>query len=86
MIIQLWCEKLPIIRFALNSAKCSSTGQTAVYLMFEREPQTTDDVTHDFISIIENNNLIPEIATYLKKICQVQQTGQRLHGNFTRPT
>ena len=59
-----WCEKLPIIRFALNSEKCSYTGQTAAYLMLGREPRTADDITHDFGSIIENDNFIPEITPY----------------------
>ena len=60
-------SKLTIIRFALNSAKCSFTSQTAAYLMFEREPRTTEDITHDFRSIVENGNFIPEINSYLKK-------------------
>ena len=68
-----WCEKLPVIRFALNSAKCSSTGQTAAYLMFGREPRTTDDITHDFRSIIENDNFVPEITPYLKKFAKFSQ-------------
>ncbi|GFV90326.1 transposon Tf2-8 polyprotein [Trichonephila clavipes] len=32
-----WSEKLPFIRFALNTAKCETTGQTAAFLNFGRE-------------------------------------------------
>ncbi|GBN96946.1 hypothetical protein AVEN_52381-1 [Araneus ventricosus] len=31
-----WCEKLPSIRFAMNTAKCSSTGQTAAFNFWQR--------------------------------------------------
>ncbi|GFU68633.1 integrase catalytic domain-containing protein [Trichonephila clavipes] len=31
-----WSEKLPFIRFALNTAKCETTGQTAAFLNFAR--------------------------------------------------
>ncbi|GFW39625.1 hypothetical protein TNCV_3187961 [Trichonephila clavipes] len=33
-----WSEKLPFIRFALNTAKCETTGQTAAFLNFEITP------------------------------------------------
>lgn len=61
-----WSEKLSIIRFALNTAKCDSTGQTAAYLMFGRELRTPDDIAHDFRSVVENDNFIPEITPYLR--------------------
>ncbi|GFY35145.1 integrase catalytic domain-containing protein [Trichonephila clavipes] len=32
-----WLEKLPFIHFALNTAKCETTGQTAAFLNFGRE-------------------------------------------------
>lgn len=65
-----WSEKLAVIRFALNTAKCDSTGQTAAYLMFGRELRTTDDIAHDFRSVVENDNFIPEITPYLKKFAE----------------
>ncbi|GFX95604.1 hypothetical protein TNCV_4826181 [Trichonephila clavipes] len=40
-----WEDKLPSIRFALNSAKCDTTSKTAAYLQFGREMRTIDDVT-----------------------------------------
>ncbi|GBM26817.1 Transposon Ty3-I Gag-Pol polyprotein [Araneus ventricosus] len=42
-----WCKKLPSIRFAMNTARCSSTGQTAAYLTFGRELRTVDEVQND---------------------------------------
>ena len=37
-----WCENFSIIRFALNSAKCSSTAQTVAYAMFGCKPRKED--------------------------------------------
>lgn len=74
-----WSEKLPIIRFALNTAKCDSTGQTAAYLMFGRELRTTDDIAHNFRSVVENDNFIPEITPYLKKFATfIKQVRDRI--------
>ncbi|GBM07666.1 Retrovirus-related Pol polyprotein from transposon 412 [Araneus ventricosus] len=42
-----WDEKLAMIRFAMNTSKCDTTGHTAAYLQFGRELRTTDDVNHD---------------------------------------
>ncbi|GBN46618.1 hypothetical protein AVEN_225568-1 [Araneus ventricosus] len=42
-----WEEKLPVIRFALNTPKCETTNHTAAFLQFGRELRTTDDDTHD---------------------------------------
>ncbi|GBM92730.1 hypothetical protein AVEN_215452-1 [Araneus ventricosus] len=63
-------EKLPSIRFALNTAKCQTTGQTAAFLHFGRELRTADDVTHDLRVVIENDNFVAEITPYLKKFSQ----------------
>ncbi|GFS62952.1 transposon Tf2-8 polyprotein [Trichonephila clavipes] len=42
-----WSEKLPFIRFALNTAKFETTGQTAAFLNFGRELQTPSEVVND---------------------------------------
>ncbi|GFY17284.1 gag-Pol polyprotein [Trichonephila clavipes] len=42
-----WSEKLPFIRFALNTAKCETTGQTAAFLNFGRELRTPSEVVND---------------------------------------
>ncbi|GFS86186.1 hypothetical protein TNCV_660721 [Trichonephila clavipes] len=39
-----WENKLPSIRFALNSTKCDTTGKTAAYLQFGRQMRTIDDI------------------------------------------
>ncbi|GFT17144.1 40S ribosomal protein SA [Trichonephila clavipes] len=66
-----WEDKLPSIRFALNSAKCDTIGKTAAYLQFGREMRTIDDVTNDFRAIIDNENFVPEITPYLKRLARI---------------
>ncbi|GFU17752.1 transposon Tf2-8 polyprotein [Trichonephila clavipes] len=63
----LWIEKLPAIRFALNTAKCESTDHTAAYLTFARELRTLDQVNTDLRSVIHNDNFVPEFTPYLKR-------------------
>lgn len=76
---QAWKDKLPLIRFALNTAKCDSTGQSAAFLQFARELRTLDDVKHDIKGIIENDNFVPEITPYLKRFARtVQQVRERV--------
>ena len=41
--------------------------------MFGRELWTTDDITHDSRSIVENSNFVPEITLYLKKNAKFSQ-------------
>ncbi|GFX51441.1 uncharacterized protein TNCV_3103741 [Trichonephila clavipes] len=62
-----WSEKLPFIRFALNTAKCETTGQTAAFLNFGRELRTPSEVVNDIRVVIQNDNFVPEITPYLKK-------------------
>ncbi|GFT53111.1 uncharacterized protein TNCV_4232431 [Trichonephila clavipes] len=47
-----WSEKLPFIRFALNTAKCETTGQTAAYLNFGRELRTQSEVVNGIRVVI----------------------------------
>ncbi|GFT11519.1 retrovirus-related Pol polyprotein from transposon 412 [Trichonephila clavipes] len=63
----LWIEKLPAIRFALNTSKCESTDHTAAYLNFARELRTLDQVNADLRSVIHNENFVPEFTPYLKR-------------------
>ncbi|GFX88495.1 hypothetical protein TNCV_2279631 [Trichonephila clavipes] len=63
----LWIEKLPAIRFALNTSKCESTDHTAAYLTFARELRTLDQVNTDLRSVIHNDNFVPEFTLYLKR-------------------
>ncbi|GFV57126.1 retrovirus-related Pol polyprotein from transposon 412 [Trichonephila clavipes] len=55
----LLIEKLPAIRFVLNTAKCESTDHTAAYLTFARELRTLDQVNTDLRSVIHNYNFAP---------------------------
>ncbi|GFX97989.1 transposon Tf2-8 polyprotein [Trichonephila clavipes] len=45
--VLLRSDKLPFIRFALNTAKCETTGQTAALLNFGRELRTPSEVVND---------------------------------------
>ncbi|GFT06787.1 retrovirus-related Pol polyprotein from transposon 412 [Trichonephila clavipes] len=63
----LWIEKLPAIRFALNTSKCESTDHTAAYLTFARELRTLDQVNTDLRPVIHNDNFVPEFTPYLKR-------------------
>ncbi|GFV50214.1 hypothetical protein TNCV_621271 [Trichonephila clavipes] len=63
-------EKLPFIRFALNTAKCEMTGQTAAFLNFGRELRTPNEVVNDIRVVIQNDNFVPEITPYLKKFAK----------------
>ncbi|GFW42339.1 transposon Tf2-9 polyprotein [Trichonephila clavipes] len=65
-----WSEKLPFIRFALNTAKCETTGQTAAFLNFGRELRTPSEVVNDIRVVIQNDNFVPEITPYLKKFAK----------------
>ncbi|GFW34767.1 pro-Pol polyprotein [Trichonephila clavipes] len=67
-----WSEKLPFIRFALNTAKCKTTGQTAAFLNFGRELRTPSEVVNDIRVVIQNDNFVPEIIPYLKKFASAQ--------------
>ncbi|XP_052739581.1 uncharacterized protein LOC128198386 [Bicyclus anynana] len=63
-----WPEKLPSIRFAMNTSVCTSTEKTPAYLTFGRELRTTDDIQHDFRQIVESENFIAEITPKLKSL------------------
>ncbi|GFS58059.1 retrovirus-related Pol polyprotein from transposon 412 [Trichonephila clavipes] len=65
-----WSEKLPCIRFALNTAKCETTGQMAAFLNFGRELRTPSEVVNDIRVVIQKDNFVPEITPYLKKFAK----------------
>ena len=56
---ETWHENLAAIRFAMNTAKCQSTGHSAAFLTFGRELRTLDNVQHDVKAIIEDDNILP---------------------------
>ncbi|GFT43623.1 hypothetical protein TNCV_3362531 [Trichonephila clavipes] len=62
-----WEDKLPLIRFAMNTSVCDTTGHTAACLPFGRQLRTSDDIRHDIRQVIDNDNFVPEITPYLKR-------------------
>ncbi|GFW43502.1 retrovirus-related Pol polyprotein from transposon 412 [Trichonephila clavipes] len=62
-----WEDKLPLIRFSVNTSVCDTTGPTAAYLQFGRQLRTSDDIRHDIRQVIDNDNFVPEITPYLKR-------------------
>ncbi|GFV68599.1 transposon Tf2-8 polyprotein [Trichonephila clavipes] len=65
-----WSAKLPVIRFALNTAKCETSGQTAAFLNFGRKLCSPSEVVNDIQVVIQNDNFVPEITPYLKKFAK----------------
>ncbi|GFY16453.1 retrovirus-related Pol polyprotein from transposon 412 [Trichonephila clavipes] len=63
-------EKLPFIRFALNTAKCETTGKTAAFLNFGRELRSPSEVVNDIRIVIQNDNFVTERTPYLKKFAK----------------
>ncbi|GFX53387.1 pro-Pol polyprotein [Trichonephila clavipes] len=51
----LWIEKLPAIRFALNTAKCESTDHTTAYLTFARELRNSGQRFERYVPQIKEN-------------------------------
>ncbi|GFX71208.1 integrase catalytic domain-containing protein [Trichonephila clavipes] len=65
-----WSEKLPFICFALNTATCETTGQTAAFLNFGRELRSPSEAVNDIRIVTQNDNFVPEITPYLKKFAK----------------
>ncbi|XP_073811717.1 uncharacterized protein [Musca autumnalis] len=66
-----WSTHISAIRFAMNTAKCQSTGYSAAFLTFGRELRTLDDVQNDLRSIVERENFVPQISTYLRNLSSI---------------
>ena len=65
-----WSSMLPAIRFAMNSAKCDSTGYSPAFLTFGRELRTPAEVQYDFKAIVKAENFIPQITPHLMKLAE----------------
>lgn len=75
-----WSDKLPAVRFAMNSAKCSTTNYTPSYVTFAREIRSPDEVGHDLRTITNHSeNFLPEITPYLHMITTVLQEARETH-------
>ncbi|GFW37506.1 retrovirus-related Pol polyprotein from transposon 412 [Trichonephila clavipes] len=68
-----WYSKIPVIRFAMNTTVCDTTGHTPAYLLFGRELRTVDDVVQDFKSVVHNDNFVAEITPYLKRFATITE-------------
>lgn len=71
-----WAEKIPAVRFAMNSTPCSSTDRTAAYLTFGRELRSPDEVSRDLRAIVQAENLVHEITPRLVQLAETLQTAR----------
>lgn len=71
-----WDQHLGSIRFAINSTVCSSINQTPAFLNFGREMRSYTDVTHDFRTIVQEDNFVPIITPYLLKMDEHMETAR----------
>ncbi|GFS54556.1 retrovirus-related Pol polyprotein from transposon 412 [Trichonephila clavipes] len=62
-----WEDKLPQIRFAMNTTVCDTTEHTVACLQFGRQLRASDDIRHDILQVVDNDNFVPEITPYLKR-------------------
>ncbi|XP_068912442.1 uncharacterized protein [Tenebrio molitor] len=62
----------------MNTAKCSSAGYSAAFLNFGRELRTPAEVCHDFRSVIQNENFIPEVTARLLRLADHLREGQEV--------
>lgn len=74
-----WKDKLPAIRFSMNTVKSESTGFSAAYLTFGRDFRTPDDVQHDLRSIVESDNFVPQITPYLLTLSRTLREARDNH-------
>ncbi|KYB29879.1 hypothetical protein TcasGA2_TC034535 [Tribolium castaneum] len=74
-----WPEKLPTIRFAMNTTPCSSTSVTPAFLMFGRELRTIDDVTNDLRHIVESETFVAEATPKLLLLSDTWKKARETH-------
>ncbi|GFU29831.1 transposon Tf2-6 polyprotein [Trichonephila clavipes] len=86
-----WSEKLPFIRFALNTAKCETKEQTAAFLNFGRELRTPSEVVNDIRVVIQNDNFVPEylkkfakFSTQIREVVEEQQDSRKFYADKKR--
>lgn len=74
-----WKEKLPAIRFAMNTALCDSVGYSPAYLTFGRELRTPDDVQRDMRVITESDNFTCQVTPYLLSLADTLREAREKH-------
>lgn len=62
-----WVEKLPTIRFTMNTARHHWTSSILIVC----EGIKTDDVQNDIHAVIHNDNFVPKITPYLKNFSNI---------------
>ncbi|GBN82982.1 hypothetical protein AVEN_232610-1 [Araneus ventricosus] len=72
----------------MNTAKCSSTGQTAAFLTFGRELRTVDEVQNDLRSVTFKDTFVSEITPYLKGfskfMAEAKEVAEMMKSDATR--
>lgn len=68
-----WDANLASIRFAMNTAKCSTTGYSPAYLTFGREMRTPFEVQNDLRAVIIAENFVPQITPHLLRLADTLQ-------------
>ncbi|KAG6438864.1 hypothetical protein O3G_MSEX000284, partial [Manduca sexta] len=76
-----WDDKLPSIRFAMNTASCLTTGYSPAYLTFARELRTPDDNAHDLRQIILSENFVSEITPKLLLLADTLNRAREVREN-----
>ena len=56
-----------------NTTICDTTGHTPVYLQFERDLRILCNAVHDFKSVVENDNLVTEITSFLQRFTNITE-------------
>lgn len=74
-----WVDKLPAIRFAMNTAWNQGTGYTAAYLTFGRELRTPYDVTHDLRQVIQADAVNSDLASRLTEVTEAFHNARETH-------
>ncbi|XP_045541479.1 uncharacterized protein LOC123722976 [Papilio machaon] len=68
-----WPKYLAHVRFAMNSAVCSTTGKTPAFLTFARELRTPFEMHHDLRAILDKENFVPSATPYLRSFVRALQ-------------
>lgn len=74
-----WDRHLAAIRFAMNSAVTASTGFSPAFLTFGRELRAPSDVVADMKAIVDNDNFVPSITPYLRRLSTALLDARDVH-------
>jgi len=74
-----WDERLPAIRYAMNTSYCESIGKTPAFLTFGRELRSTCEIQHDLRRVDETVNFVPQIEPYLRRLQDTIEDAKELN-------